>query len=278
MKIAFHKYHGTGNDFILIDNRQVKHVLSKSLISLMCDRHFGIGADGLILLTDAPGFDFGMVYFNSDGNESTMCGNGGRCITAFASALGIIGESAHFLAMDGEHRSFISKNTNGTTQVRLQMKDVTSVRSIDGNFFLDTGSPHYVVFSHEVEDLDVLQEGKKLRNSEMFAPHGTNVNFVEKRGDRLFIRTFERGVENETLSCGTGVTAASIASVYNSAENSGFVEVTTPGGDLCVSFNRDRVAFTDVWLEGPTVCVFEGEWKRGRGDEGRGTRDEGRSK
>jgi diaminopimelate epimerase len=227
----------------------------------MCDRHFGIGADGLILLTDAPGFDFGMVYFNSDGNESTMCGNGGRCITAFAASLGIITESAHFVAMDGEHRSFITKNENGTVRVRLQMKDVDSVQPLDGNFFLDTGSPHYVVFSNQVGTMDVFLEGGKLRHSSLFAPEGTNVNFVERRGDRLFIRTFERGVENETLSCGTGVTAAAIASRFHSVESSSKVDITTPGGDLQVSFMKHGSRFTDVWLEGPAEWVFEGVWR-----------------
>lgn len=255
MNIPFSKYQGTGNDFILIDNRDKRYVLSTEQIAFLCDRHRGIGADGLMLLENNPGNDFHMVYYNSDGQESTMCGNGGRCITAFAARLGLIGKDAVFTAIDGRHEAHIRPDG----QISLHMKDVDNVEAWDGYYILDTGSPHFV---QEVEDLrrrDVFTEGRTIRNWEDFQPKGINVNFVQVLEDNhLFVRTYERGVEDETLSCGTGVTASAIALT---GVNTGIflVHIQTPGGQLEVSFTKEapRTA-TGVVLTGPATWVFDG--------------------
>ena len=196
MQISFDKYQGTGNDFILIDNRKMEIQLSVEQIAFLCHRKFGIGADGLMLLELEPGLKFKMVYFNSDGKESSMCGNGGRCITAFAKKLGIITDSAKFLAIDWVHEATI----NEQNYVSLKMNDVKSVESGADFFYLNTGSPHYVKMVEGVKNYNVFEEGKKIRNSERFLTEGTNVNFIEKTDDGVFVRTYERGVEGETLS------------------------------------------------------------------------------
>ena len=254
MKIQFYKYQGTGNDFVLIDNRNAAFERSNTnLVKKMCDRSFGIGADGLMLLQNRPGYDFEMVYYNSDGNESSMCGNGGRCLVAFAHFLGIITGKAHFIASDGEHFAFIANNI-----VRLKMNDVKGIEMGDGFDFLNTGSPHYIKYVDAVRDIDVYNEGKKIRYNERFKEFGTNVNFVQVEGDSIIVRTYERGVEGETYSCGTGVTAA----VLSYAQKKGGMKeckVKTLGGDLQVSFNPNaNGTYTDIWLEGPAALVFEG--------------------
>lgn len=256
MKIAFCKYQGTGNDFIMIDGRDGLLTLANSKIAALCHRRFGIGADGLIVLVNEPGYDFRMLYYNSDGNESTMCGNGGRCIAAFARLLGVPGESYRFLGVDGPHQATFLENGD----VKLQMKDVESVQTMNDFLFTDTGSPHVVVKVLDVEDTDVYQQGKAIRYSEKFNTEGVNVNFVQVNSDGLSVRTYERGVENETYSCGTGVTAAVL-----SAAASGWISsthqiclVNTPGGSLKVHFHRNGASFTDIWLEGPAVHVFDG--------------------
>ncbi len=258
--IPFFKYQGTGNDFILIDNRSTTFLTRQDTaqIERMCDRKFGIGADGLILLQEAPGFDFEMVYFNSDGRESTMCGNGGRCIVAFARHLGVIGEQCNFLAIDGPHEALVRENG----WVELKMSDVKQTEQGDGYFVLNTGSPHYVVFVEDISDLNVVESGQAIRYGERFRKEGINVNFVERRADGIEVATYERGVEDETLSCGTGVTAAALTwALSNSKKDKGELSVTTKGGDLKVRFQPEaNGSFSEVWLCGPTVRVFEGNY------------------
>jgi diaminopimelate epimerase len=259
VRIPFYKYHGAGNDFILIDNRDIKWRPDQPIVAFLCDRHYGIGADGLILLTESAGFDFGMIYFNSDGNESTMCGNGGRCITQFANFIGIIDDKARFNAKDGEHFAVIPGFQKGVTTVQLKMKDVVVGEPDHGDYFIDTGSPHYVIFKSSVSELDVITEARKIRYNTLFSKDGTNVDFVEIRENHLFVRSYERGVEDETLSCGTGITASALATAVKIPDNPGYFDVKAPGGDLKVSFTQNGRNFTDVWLEGPVQFVFRGE-------------------
>lgn len=256
MQLPFHKYHGTGNDFIILDNMQQSvPVLSTQQIRRLCHRHFGIGADGLMLLNKKAGYDFEMIYFNADGQESTLCGNGGRCMVMFASHCGILKSTYRFMAIDGEHEAEI--DDHGI--VSLKMQDVNEVTYHNGYAILNTGSPHFVKFVTDVENVDVVETGRDIRYSEPFAAEGINVNFVETRSeDSIFVRTYERGVEDETLSCGTGVTAAALLSAHNEC---GFntVEVKTPGGTLSVEYNKtDDSHFEDIWLCGPATFVFKG--------------------
>lgn len=256
MKIAFCKYQGAGNDFIMIDGRDGIKSLPQDKIVRLCHRRFGIGADGLILLTNEAGYDFRMVYYNSDGNESTMCGNGGRCIAAFARLLQIPGDEYRFLGVDGPHVATFLPNGD----VKLQMKDVDEVKKSDGFYFADTGSPHAVVKVDDLQNEDVYQKGRELRYSDHFDKSGVNVNFVEAGKDGLHVRTYERGVENETLSCGTGVTASVLtaaASGWISFDSTSCL-VQTPGGTLSVHFKRSGNSFCDIWLVGPAVHVFDG--------------------
>jgi diaminopimelate epimerase len=257
MKIGFSKFEGTGNDFIVIDNRTAGLFLSSEVVAKLCDRHFGIGADGLMLLTLAPGYDFSMTYFNSDGRESTMCGNGGRCMIHFARSLGLTGDKARFTAVDGVHEGFFVKE-GGSERIRLKMKDVTVQEADEDHVFVDTGSPHYVVFTGNADSMDLIREARKIRFGERFSKEGTNVEFVEIRNDHLYVRSYERGVENETLSCGTGVTASVIAHAHRFPENANPKNVKTPGGLLKVYFRKEGSRFTDIWLEGPVVHVFDG--------------------
>ena len=256
MKVDFFKYQGTGNDFILIDNRDEKYSgLTQIQIKQLCSRHTGIGADGLMLFNLVPGFDFEMKYYNADGKESTMCGNGGRCIVKFAAFLGIQKDHYQFKAIDGGHEAEI--DNNGI--IRLKMIDIHQVEIHTNHFILDTGSPHYIKYVDEVENYDVYHKGLEIRNSSKYKPNGINVNFVEKIQDgEIYVRTFERGVEDETLSCGTGVTAAAIVSAHN---DNGFniVNVKTRGGKLTVEFEKhDEDHFDNIWLCGPAVFVFNG--------------------
>lgn len=260
MKHSFYKYQGTGNDFILFDDRSSSIHPTAEVIITMCDRRFGIGADGVILLRLSEGIDFEMVYYNADGRLSSMCGNGGRCITSFARMLGLIKMHAQFLAADGLHESeFVS---TAPDIVRLKMKDVQRIESGTEGFILDTGSPHLVIQASEVHQLDVKKDGSELRYNERFRKDGVNVNFVEVSGSEIFVRTYERGVEDETLSCGTGVTAAALV-----ARHKGWLEndvtpvnVNCPGGSLKVYAEKSEEGFSDIWLEGPAVFVFKGEY------------------
>lgn len=256
MTLHFHKYEGTGNDFVLIDNREGKLVLTKEQIKKLCDRRFGVGGDGLMLLNIKEGYDFEMKYYNADGRESSMCGNGSRCIVKFAARMGIKKAKYHFIAADGEHDADIDLNG----MVKVKMKDVDTVHVEADHYIIDTGSPHYVKFVTDVRRQEVVPEGRTIRNSAEFKEEGINVNFIEPTGkDGIYVRTYERGVEDETLSCGTGVTASALIAAHN--EN-GFnrVEVTTPGGRLSVEFDKlGDNHFTNIWLAGPAEFVFKGE-------------------
>lgn len=257
MKLIFYKYHGTGNDFILIDNRQGQGnvQITNKQVATLCHRRFGIGADGLMLLENEAGYDFKMVYYNSDGNPSSMCGNGGRCITRFAHDIGILKEDYHFLAADGPHDAIIEENI-----VKLKMKDVHTVDHHATYSLVNTGSPHFVKTVTDIRNHDVVNEGRQIRNSESFRKHGVNVNFVEEIDESgIFVRTYERGVEDETYSCGTGVTAAALLHAHNEL---GFnhVDVTTLGGRLYVDFDKiGEDKYENIWLCGPAVNVFEGK-------------------
>jgi len=257
MTLPFNKYQGAGNDFIIIDNR--KNLINPSdskLINSLCDRRFGIGADGLILVSEHPDADFEMKYFNSDGKIGSMCGNGGRCTAHFSLKHKIAGKKQRFMAFDGIHEAGVMNDI-----VRLQMSDINEYRIIEGNYFINTGSPHYVVFTSEVDRMDVYAEGRKLRWSPLFAPGGTNVNFVEVRDGGLYLRTFERGVEEETLACGTGVTASAIASVLKGHFDTAPVKVKARGGNLEVDFRVIEGNIRNIWLTGPATFVFEGKFK-----------------
>jgi len=253
--MKFYKYQGTGNDFVLIDNREKEHSLTNYQIKQICDRHFGVGADGLMLLENQIGYDFKMVYYNSDGNESTMCGNGGRCISAFAKKLGLVSTKAKFIAIDGDHEANFEDEI-----VSLKMNDVTSIIVNETYFQINTGSPHYVHFTEYVEELDVKKEGKLIRYSPIFKEEGINVNFVEKINENaIFVRTYERGVEDETLSCGTGVTASAISLIHDKI-GSHEIRIETLGGSLSVKLeNIDGQKIQNIWLKGKAEFVFEGE-------------------
>jgi diaminopimelate epimerase len=254
MIIVFNKYQGTGNDFIIIDNRKgIINPENTALINSLCDRRFGVGADGLILISGSSQYDFEMKYFNSDGLESTMCGNGGRCSSDFAIRAGIADRTLRFQAIDGVHKAISEGGI-----IRLQMNDVTDQKIVNGNHFLNTGSPHTIIFREDINNIDVNAEGKKIRLSEDYAPNGTNVNFVEIIEKGIYVRTFERGVEEETLSCGTGVTASAIASVLSGQIDTSPVKVITRGGNLEVSFRINGNVIEDIWLSGPATYVFEG--------------------
>lgn len=258
MTISFVKYHGTGNDFILIDNRDKNINLSTKQIAKICDRRFGIGGDGLIYILPSEQYDFEMKYFNADGKEGSMCGNGGRCITAFAYLLGIITKGAHFKAIDGEHKSIVHSASQNDLYIELSILDVEVKDQADSYYFLDTGSPHYVEFVDKLENINAKERGKEIRWDERFQPEGTNVNFVEISEDVLNVVTFERGVEDITLSCGTGVTAAAIAADLKLKSIQHNYNISTPGGELKIRFDRDNFVFSNIRLSGPVVKVFEG--------------------
>ena len=255
MQLKFYKYQGTGNDFVIIDDSQGVVDLSKEQIAMICDRKFGIGADGLMLLEKSNKYDFEMKYYNADGNLGSMCGNGGRCIVKFAQDIDLIDEYAMFLAYDGLHEASIDKNGI----VALEMNDVKELIKIDNaTCELNTGSPHYVSFVKDVIALDVFNEGRDIRYNNKYSKEGINVNFVSVDGERLTIRTYERGVENETLSCGTGVTAAAIAAFNLGLIKSTTVNVIAMGGELSVTFDYNENKYTNVVLSGPATKSFEG--------------------
>jgi diaminopimelate epimerase len=256
MQFDFYKYQGTGNDFIIIDNRQLAFFKNDTKrIAAFCDRKFGIGADGLILLENHPTLDFKMVYYNADGNQSSMCGNGGRCLVHFAKFLGIINHKASFEAIDGIHEASINEGI-----VSLKMNDVDSVATENDYSFLNTGSPHHVELCKQLDYLDIQTEGAKLRH-EKYGKEGANINFVEQvNNDTFSVRTYERGVEAETLSCGTGVTAVAIAMHKTGKTTSNTVILNTPGGGLKVTFEVGDSGYNNIWLIGPAVMVFKGEF------------------
>ena len=257
MEFTFYKYQGTGNDFVIIDNRESFFPKENTaLVAKICDRRFGVGADGLLLLENHHSVDFKMVYYNSDGNLSSMCGNGGRCISHFAKFLGIISEKAIFEAVDGMHDATIE-----TDWVSLKMNDVEKVEVFEKYTFLNTGSPHHVELVSELQDFDVVTNRRTIRNK-TYGKEGANVNFVEQNDDATFsVRTYERGVENETLSCGTGVTAVAIAMFEMGKTSENKVTLKTPGGQLQVRFEKEGSSYKNVYLEGPAKQVFKGIWK-----------------
>ncbi len=255
--MEFYKYEGAGNDFILIDNREHNFTATPEKVEDLCDRHFGIGADGLILLEDVDGYDFRMVYFNSDGHESTMCGNGGRCIVQFAYHQDLIGINTTFWATDGSHEAEVL----GESKISLQMIDVAEVEQVGEDFFLNTGSPHYVRRVPDVGGMDLVRSARSIRYNERFQQDGTNVNFFEPLNDRLMIRTYERGVEDETLACGTGITAvALVAELTGQSTHQGHSHLVARGGNLEVYYDREGKHFKNIRLVGPARFVFKGEW------------------
>lgn len=252
-KIQFKKYQATGNDFVIIDNHEGKLSLSADEVKKICDRKFGVGADGLMLIEKDSLLDFNLIYFNADGSPS-LCGNGTRAAVKMSSALGLINGHTKFNAFDGQHEAEILANGH----VRLKMNDVKKIISSENGVFINTGSPHFIQWVNDVRDFPVFEEGKKIRYSDLFKPVGTNVNFLEQlSSNTIFVRTYERGVENETLSCGTGVTAAALASTLRQISSP--VSVKTLGGDLLVEFKAGQDgSFTDIFLIGPAKMVFEG--------------------
>lgn len=254
---TFYKYQGAGNDFIIIDNRDLKFTENNpERIAHLCDRRFGIGADGLMLLQDTKGSDFEMIYYNADGNIGSMCGNGGRCIVSFAKDQGIISNNASFLAADGLHEASIDQ---AGTWVSLKMKDVNSINKDGDAYILNTGSPHYVKIVSHLASLDVVTEGSSIRNQDTYRKEGINVNFTSPEDNGYFVRTYERGVEDETLACGTGVTAVALAMAKHNNQH-GTIEtpIRALGGNLLIRFQADNDHYSNIFLEGPAKFVFKG--------------------
>lgn len=251
--LKFYKYQGTGNDFIMIDGREDTINFSSKEIAELCDRRFGIGADGLIILKNNSTVDFEMDYYNADGSQS-FCGNGSRCAQAFAKALGVIDIESSFLAIDGNHQGKMIGEEYAT-----KMGDVSKIKQIDQDYFIHTGSPHYIQYVDDADSIDVFTEGSAIRNSEQYKEEGTNVNFVSVHDGFLKVRTYERGVENETFSCGTGVTAVAMSYLHRSNLDTNEVVIRTKGGRLRIRLERtDEESFRNVWLIGPAEQVFKG--------------------
>ena len=255
MKLKFSKYQGTGNDFIMVDNRNSIYTLSQLQIEKLCDRRFGVGADGLILLEACDDADFEMIYHNADGFKGSMCGNGGRCVVAFARDLGVIKHDCSFLAFDGLHKAQCLDNN----LVSLEMIDVDSLKFENNAWVLDTGSPHLVTFKKDIQRIIVKEEGASIRNSPAYVENGINVNFVSLKGEELCLRTYERGVEDETLACGTGATASAIAAFESGMIDFESVKVNVLGGQLEVKFKKNNTAYQEIYLKGPAEFVFHGE-------------------
>ena len=255
MKYQFYKYQGAGNDFVVIDNR-LQHFDGNNarLIEFLCHRRFGVGADGLMTLEEVKGYDFKMAYYNSDGYEASMCGNGGRCIVAFAQKLGLIDKTTRFLAADGVHDAIITNDR----MVNLHMIDVPAIQALVDGYFLNTGVPHVVHFVDDLHVVDVEIEGRQLRYDARFQPEGANANFVKQEGNHLTVYTYERGVECETLACGTGITAAALSAAFKTGQTEGKYTIRAKGGELEVSYKRKGQTFSDIWLKGPAEMVYEG--------------------
>lgn len=259
--MKFYKFQGAGNDFVLIDDRNNNFdETNQKLIESMCHRRFGIGADGLMLLRQHAEYDFEMIYFNSDGRTSSMCGNGGRCIVAFAKMLGVIQEKTRFIAIDGEHYAEVLADG----RVKLGMNDVSKIEKEQDCFVLDTGSPHYVSFVDNAEKVDILPSAHAIRYNDQYKSSGINVNFASKIDkDTLRLRTYERGVEDETWACGTGATAVAIAAYKGGLIESNSINLQVNGGELCVEFEVKDEKFETVYLIGPAEFVYEGDWPYG---------------
>lgn len=259
MIVPFFKFHGTGNDFVLIENQAKTFKMNTETIARLCDRHFGIGADGLILIQKSDDSDFEMKYYNSDGKLGSMCGNGGRCAIAFTSFIGLIPDNTSFTAADGIHQGEITETKNQVWNVRLKMSDAGLPTMNSHGFVINTGSPHLVTFCDDNSKTDVFTEGRKIRFNEEFRETGINVNFVTVFQDHINVRTYERGVEQETLSCGTGVTASAIVSALQFPQFQNKVNIKTLGGNLSIEFIRENNKISNIWLEGPASLVFKGE-------------------
>ncbi len=256
MELEFYKYQGTGNDFVMIDNRSNTFPKENTqLVAHLCDRRFGIGADGLILLDTDATSDFRMVYYNSDGNLSSMCGNGGRCLVAFAKKLNVIQNETTFLATDGLH--YATVGADGI--VSLQMIDVAEIKNTQDYSFLNTGSPHHVQIVEDLQHFNVKENGAAIRYGNLYGQAGSNINFIKKIDETTFsLRTYERGVEDETLACGTGATAVAIAMNATGQTNSNEINLNVEGGKLAVSFDKVNEKYTNVFLKGPAEFVFKG--------------------
>ena len=254
MKYIFYKYQGAGNDFVMMDNRLNKISLTTEQIARICDRRFGVGADGLILLENSESADFKMTYYNSDGAIGSMCGNGGRCIVAFAKSLELFNKVCVFEAFDGLHKAELVEGE----RISLSMSDVSLIEKQQRNWYLDTGSPHLICFVDSIEQIEVSQKGAEIRYSSVYKENGVNVNFVQLKNDSLIIRTYERGVEAETLACGTGATAAAIATYESGLLAANSVKLKALGGDLEVSFTKMENTYTNICLVGAADFVFKG--------------------
>lgn len=264
MNIKFYKYNGAGNDFVMLDNRTGWFDWeNKAMIAHLCDRKFGVGADGIILLQNYPvepgtgtQHAFEMLYANSDGSRGSMCGNGGRCIVAFAHQLGIIkeGEMTTFMGPDGVHEGILTDPGN----VKLDMIDVKNIQERNGLTFVNTGTPHHIQYVPNLLQFPIVDEARKLRDR-CGEVGGINVNYVEQVDGQWHVRTYERGVEDETLACGTGATATALTIAQQKGIPSP-IDIHMPGGVLTISFDYNpEEGFTNVWLEGPATFVFEGE-------------------
>lgn len=255
MEMTFFKYQGTGNDFIMLDGINSTVKISVSEIQQLCNRRFGIGADGLIILKPHSKYDFEMDYYNADGSQS-FCGNGSRCAQAFAKHLGLIENQSIFLAIDGVHHGRVSD-----TWFETKMGEVSKVESIEKDFFIDTGSPHHIVYVEDIDSVNVEKEGAKIRYSDRYKLEGSNVNFVEVSSDHLKVRTYERGVEGETYSCGTGVTAVAISYAFmQNSEGQQKTKILTKGGELAIKFDfSNDNSYQNIWLCGPAKMVYKGE-------------------
>jgi diaminopimelate epimerase len=254
MHLPFYKYQGTGNDFIVVDNRQeILHTYSNSLVQKLCNRRFGIGADGFMVIKNHHGYDFEMTYHNADGSQS-LCGNGSRCAVHLAKHLGIIDHEAYLLTTDGPHRAYVKEDL-----IHLQLNDVSEIQTLQDGYLINTGSPHYVKQVDDCKGLDVYKEGKRIRNTPLFQKKGINVNFVSlEKNNEISVRTYERGVEDETLSCGTGVVAASLMAAIKGHISP--VTIHTKGGTLQVSFTKkNNHRFQSIHLIGPAEMVFKGD-------------------
>lgn len=256
MKINFSKYQGTGNDFIIIDNRNNQVQLNNEHIVFLCHRRYGIGSDGLILIQNHSELDFEMVFYNPDSSQS-FCGNGSRCAVVFANSLNLFDQKTEFLSTDGVHEAELMNDS----WVSLKMHDVSEHEKINADLFIDTGSPHYLIQNNMENGFDLISEARKVRYNDRFMEKGVNVNFIRSEDDVIHLRTYERGVENETLSCGTGVTASALANhIYNGNLNGSFTQkVISQGGSLEVDFQSDGEQFTEIYLKGPAAFVYEGE-------------------
>ena len=260
MKLPFSKLHGAGNDFIFIDIRSNNLNLDKNQITKLCHRRNGIGADGVVFFNTSDQYDFIMHYYNADGSLGSLCGNAARCAVAFAYSLGIEKESYNFKAIDGVHSGKILQHTNQNWTISIDMKDIDEDKVIrhGDNFFINTGSPHHIEFVTEVDNIDVISKGKAIRYSTQYQPAGTNVNFASFDKNNIKIRTYERGVENETLACGTGVTAVAVATAILKNKKQAAYKIKARGGDLMVSFTKEKSQFTKITLIGPVAFVYSG--------------------